>query len=441
MVGKVIGWVCGHLVAVVCVLVVVVSLPVAYVMSGKWGHKVREEIQKKIEGESKKVERQNVSYSLARLSPGMEAVEVNRPPNDRVTDWFGARLEEMRGEGERVTAEALAFNRRGHVVLVEGLFPEPGNSDDRRLKPYEFLRALMGYRKSPSVVDVLMERVNGGVPPDSLRVATKLQDERTRFVADLERKRGPGQNLSEDEQKELTAHLRESRINEYRRQAGRLGLYVDPGMLGEALEIPQSEPATAPPLSHLFEKQWNVWIASDILDAIALANTDERGRPMRVGEAVVKRLLSMKIKLGGTSKWNEFPYEGEETVKDRDGARGEDGLVGVRDEMSLTGRYTHPDNDLYDVVEVRLEVIGDATRLPRLLEAFSETNFMSVLDMDLEAVDVWKDLEDGYVYGDGSIVKATLTIETVWLREWTVPMMPAAFREGIGAKSPAGDEG
>ncbi len=443
MFGKIIAWIKGHLAAVLSIVVIVVVLPTAWFVSSGMGRTTRENLQKKVEAEFKKVDRQNVTYRLPAFEPGMEEVELSRPPNEKVTRWFSDRLAEMQGEVQRVTEEAIAFNKRDHEPLVEGLFPEPTNEDDRRLKPYEFLRLLYSWRGRPSIGERLVQRINGGTPPDPIRVATKLQDERTRFIADLERQRGPGQDLSAEEEEALREHLMRARIGEYERQARRLSVYADPEQINAAIEVPDEEPATPPSLSRLFELQWNVWIAEDILDAIALANTDERGRPMRVNEAPVKRIMDMRINLGGEgdSAINGFYYEGAATVKDRPTARGENGLVGTRDEWSLTGRYSHPDNQLYDVIEVKLVLIVDAERLPKVLDAFPATNFMSVLDLDLESVDVWKDLRDGYVYGSGSILKATMTVETVWLRAWTAPLMPPAFREALGVEGFEGSEG
>ncbi len=439
--GKILAWVKAHLIPVICIAIVVVSLPVAYVFSSNMAKGVKEELQAKVKTEFQKVERQNVSYQLPSFASDMEEVSLSHPPNDAITKWFADHASALEQEAGQVSQAALAFNKRDHQVLVSGMFPEPTNADDRRLKPFEFLRALSGYRGAESVVDRLLGRVNGGSPPDSARVAIGIEEEKTRFIADLERKRGPGQNMSDDEQEAMTAHLREARIDQYRRQAGRLSVYISPEVLLAALEVPETEPANPPAAANLFEKQWNVWIVTDILDAIALANSDERGRPQRIVPvskgslgSVVKRVNSIEARLGGDNYLGYLVYEGEQTTKDRGGQGSPGGLVGTADSWSLTGRLTHTDNQVYDVIDVSMQLIVDVERLPKLLQAFEEINFMSVLDVDLKEVDPWNDLQEGYVYGSGSIAKATIVLETVWLREWTIPLMPTAFREGIGAK-------
>ncbi len=442
MVGKVLAWVKAHLMPVICIVIVCISLPVAYVFSTKMAKRVEGELQSKVKSELNKVDHQRVSYQLQAFTSGGEEVSLSHPPNAALTKWFAEQGELLRAEADLVADEGLRFNKRDHGVLVSGLFPEPTNSDDRRLKPYEFLRVLMGYRSQASVVDALMDRVSGGEPPDPARVAIQIDEEKTRYLAELERQRGPGQSLSTAEQEAMVAHLREARIDQYRRQALRLSVYLDPEVLLTAIEIPDEEPATPPSPASLFEKQWNVWVVTDILDAIALANTDNRGRPQRVvvptssGSlgSIVKRVNSIDVRIGGENLYGSLGYRGDKAVVERQAMGSNAGLAGTADTLSLTGRLSHPDNQVYDVIDVRLDLIVDVERLPRLLRAFEEINFMSVLDVDLEEVDVWKELQDGYVYGKGSIAQATIMVETVWLRDWTAALMPPEFAAGLGVE-------
>ncbi len=67
-------------------------------------------------------------------------------------------------------------------------------------------------------------------------------------------------------------------------------------------------------------------------------------------------------------------------------------------------------------------------RLPKLIDQITKTNFMTVTNVTLEKADPWQDLERGFFYGNEPIVRATLTIETIWFRSWMVPMMPTDLR-------------
>ena len=71
-----------------------------------------------------------------------------------------------------------------------------------------------------------------------------------------------------------------------------------------------------------------------------------------------------------------------------------------------------------------------------------ETNLITVLDMDVREVDLWADLRQGYYYGKAPVVRVDLELETVWHRDWTVPMMPQSVKSALGVvESEASDGG
>ena len=110
-------------------------------------------------------------------------------------------------------------------------------------------------------------------------------------------------------------------------------------------------------------------------------------------------------------------------------------------EVSFTGRGGYPvaPNGLYDVRYARVSVIVDMNRIPELLNAVSTTNFMSVIDLDFEAIDPQEALREGFVFGGDAVVRASLRVETVWLRSWMAEWMPSGVRERLGIPDPAGD--
>jgi hypothetical protein len=83
---------------------------------------------------------------------------------------------------------------------------------------------------------------------------------------------------------------------------------------------------------------------------------------------------------------------------------------------SPTGRESNP---IYDVRHAVLTVIIDSSRIPQLLNALSSVNFMTVIGMDVEDVDEYEALREGFYYGSDDTVSLDLTIETLWLRSWT----------------------
>ena len=52
--------------------------------------------------------------------------------------------------------------------------------------------------------------------------------------------------------------------------------------------------------------------------------------------------------------------------------------------------------------------------------------------MDLTRVEPLVDLREGYDYGDDHVVKASFTLETIWLREWRKAAMPPKVQQALG---------
>lgn len=109
-------------------------------------------------------------------------------------------------------------------------------------------------------------------------------------------------------------------------------------------------------------------------------------------------------------------------------------------QVSITGRSTSPSNPDYDVRNAEIVAVVSSERLAVFLDALSRVNFNTVLQVRLGEVDVKADLERGYYYGNEHVVRATITLETVWLRNWTSPLMPASVKKTLGIVEPAAPE-
>ena len=46
------------------------------------------------------------------------------------------------------------------------------------------------------------------------------------------------------------------------------------------------------------------------------------------------------------------------------------------------------------------------------------------------------ELASGYYYGDDHVSRAQITIETIWLREWTKQWMPPNVKVTVGLEAP-----
>jgi hypothetical protein len=96
---------------------------------------------------------------------------------------------------------------------------------------------------------------------------------------------------------------------------------------------------------------------------------------------------------------------------------------------SITGRIS---NQLYDVVLLDLELIVATDRIDDVLAAFSMPIKTAVLDMQIRPADAYEALDSGYFFGPGSMTRLVLTVETLWLREWTHSHLPDTVLSELG---------
>ena len=98
--------------------------------------------------------------------------------------------------------------------------------------------------------------------------------------------------------------------------------------------------------------------------------------------------------------------------------------------VSFTGRH---DNPLYDVRLVDLVIVVDSAKIPEVLDALARQNFMTVIaPVEVRALDLFTAMRDGYYYGTAPVSELTLTVETIWLREWTAQFMPSELKQALG---------
>ena len=97
--------------------------------------------------------------------------------------------------------------------------------------------------------------------------------------------------------------------------------------------------------------------------------------------------------------------------------------------ITPTGRVS---NSVFDVRHTRLVIDIEWEALPRFIEQLRETNFMTVIGMNLEDIDEYQILrEGGYVYGDADVVRVELIIESLWFRNWTEKLMPTSVKQKL----------
>jgi hypothetical protein len=212
--------------------------------------------------------------------------------------------------------------------------------------------------------------------------------------------------------------------------------------------------------TQMFDWQWQYWIKHDILMGLHEANKPYGS----VVDAPVKRLVALTVLDGplpqapgaaetgparGGSPGGFGPAGGGGRRGGRQPAAPQAGRTGGGPDpsrevpldysVSFTGRT---DNALYDVRIVELVVVVETAKIPEVFDALAGQNFITIIaPVQVASVDLYAAIRDGYFYGPAPVSELTLTLETIWLREWTAQFMPVELKQALGIPTEAGKPG
>lgn len=95
----------------------------------------------------------------------------------------------------------------------------------------------------------------------------------------------------------------------------------------------------------------------------------------------------------------------------------------------FTGRVS---NGIYDVRLADVTFVAETARLPEIFDALARQNFMTVTNVRLAPADPFAAARAGYLFGASPVSQVTMTVESLWFRDWTARHMPAAVRTALG---------
>ncbi len=420
----VLDWIKGHVAVVALAAIILVSLPSAFAVSSVLNRGLRKSREAEVNKDLKDIDAAPVTYTLPPVTPGGEAITHRAAaPNETITRWFREQRQARDAQVGEVVKIAAEINSAGHEMLLQGLFPKPPDADSV-FKRMEFVDLLSGREDVPSVYQRLFDSVHAGPPADPVRIAEELAE-----VSDREKERIKAEfgkdEMTPEQKDEMIRKLVGQRLGRYQQRAKEISFYATMDCLGPHPNPPRrafTDVDRDAALWQCFEWQWDYWVTADILRAIAEANS-ANGRWMPLEQSVVKRVERIRI--------DRLPVGGGENSEETAMAAGP-GQAPLDPNYSITGRRTSKANTLYDVRPMDLEVIVDSSRVIDLINAISRTSFMTVIGCELRTADPRSDLGEGYYYGDDHVMRAKLRIETVWLRSWTVPLMPPELRQALG---------
>jgi len=396
-----------NLLSIIALAIGLIALIVGWIVSSGMTASQIEEVRQDAMRAAGEVNSQQVDYTFSALRPGEEPWSMERvTPNSRMTEIIGERRTALAAQSEQIREAAIEHNRRGKSVLVEGLFPAPEDEQSERIS----LSAQM-VEAWPEAHRTLLGEVDAGGPIDPAQMSARLATQREQIVERILGARA-NQQLSEEEQREINGELTSMRLGLLKSHADGLAVFADTSAFPKLSDIPGDGLVTADRYQTLFwDWQHAFWVHSDIMHAVREANAGSPG----VSAAPVKRIFT--ITLGPA-------YNQPVTTGDLSQPIPEDYS------RSFTGRVGG--NPLYDIRYATIDAIIDLSRLAEIENAFAATNFMTLIDLDYTQINPDLDLGAGYYYGDQSLVRAQMQIETVWLRSWIEPYLPPRVREAMG---------
>ncbi|GEM_PF-743334 len=389
---------------VVLGLIAVVALPVLWYFSSAWNKKLVDQLQTTVNDDVKSVTNVKNVYKLTGLT-GESLLEKNAPINRNLTTAYEEIAKQMLAQSAKVGQTAVDFNKGTgpgeHKILIEGLFPEPANPLEATLKPNQFVAEYV--RRHPQ----MLKAINAGMPPLASEMVQQLAEMQSQKVEQYRQERGTA-DIDSASRKALAEEMLGFRLGRYQSRAAEIQVYADASVFVGTPIQPLEKPLS---LAQSWDYQERFWIHSDILAAIARANGDSRGKG--VPGSIVKRIIRVETDRAAF----EVATDGRPTpvayIAGTDKAPSEFS-------RSITGRFSGPGstNKWYDVRNVKIEIIADSRELPKFIDALAAINFMTLVHADITKAQPLDDLANGFYYGDANVVQATLTIETIWFREW-----------------------
>lgn len=418
-----VAWLKSNIPIVVLVVVMIAAAVVLPILSSGMNEALRKEVASRAAFDAKLNSIQTASHSIDQ--PGQEPITAKGPINPKAIEVAGEFEKRLSEDAAEVRSFILTRNQQDRKQLIDGFFPNPPNGWQNSMQ-FDFYEALQGKYRS------LIEEVGAGTPPPIAEIEAEIRraDElfRTQKLA-----KSATDSLTSEEAAQLRKELQQARLVKYTERAQGLSMYC----WYNTIDTPYWDGVSELSLRGLFDWQWQLWIKQDILRALHDANKNYES----LLQAPVKRVRYLAISPlpapannnGGSaapppSTFGAPAASPEEAAPEAPAAVMVDPKVeAARDySVSYTGRVS---NQLYDVRRVSLGIVVDTARIPEVLDALARQNLMTVIDLKMRPTDAHADLENGFIYGVDITTDLDLTIETIWLREWTAQLMPAEIKQ------------
>ena len=382
------------------------------------------------------LEKTSVDVRAADGSVRTESAYINKALIEELTK----HQEALAADAQGIYQSAVDRNRAGRGVSqdIAEYLPKPKNESARDVN-------LLRENALPLLIkqrDALITLMKMSGPSKSDEALDRVHRAETEHLTGVLMKKQRSEVTDPKELAELNARLVDTRLALITENAAGIEVYLRPGAIlwrdklasakdGDSKAAPAVEFA----LAQLFQFQWDMWVVEDVLKAIQQVNSksDASGKrvPIGVVQAPVKcinRLLVTPIAglvpadaaAGATADASAEAPAGEAIDPKTD--------VAPDFAASINGLRT---NQLFDVRDATLVVVCETTAVPKLVNALSAQNFITVTGLSLVPADTFAAARQGYAFGSQPCSEVTLKLQSVWLRDWTTESMPKGMMTAI----------
>jgi hypothetical protein len=429
-----------NLVSIICGVIAVLAAVAVFVwpLNGYY-ETLKSDAEKRaaVAEKIKSLEKKNRELPIVHLEQKTAQPLGRFPSKDVIKEGQDAR-EKIEKRSAGVYNKAVAINEEPHQPVAANVLPEPRDQTTALKFAQRYADALKALRT---------EVLQAGVPPTQEAFQERADGIWKTLEKELIYVPGNPEPVNKDQIlqkfKVAEAELPQLMQNE---MATKYKMYVDPNAV---FKLPAALPMNrAPDPSDIWWCHIEYWVYRDVCNAIAEVNKNSNS----ILVSPVKNLLVLNV------PWGFFPNQSSVSS----GGGGGGGAVrndagqyvggggGGGDESAAAGTAGPPDptvtvpdgpvnsptrrisNNLYDVVHFDLVVDVEATAVPIFLKTLATNRFITVLEMDMDAVDSQMLKFEGYVYGDRPVVQLKLRCEALFLRQWSMKYMPPAIKRMLG---------
>jgi len=346
------------------------------------------------------------------VEPGAEPEPLNRFPTDQVITAGKAARDTVHNQSDQLLLDAIALNQAGHDLLYSpDILPNPGDH-------------VFDYRSAylDAVQKQLPAALGGVMPPNADEINRRITELHQTEVENKIIKIGQTE-LNRVELENDFAELKAKLPDQLRRESAMKNkLYIDPTALSVNAIMTNVDQKPTP--ADVWYAQFSLWIQKDVASSIIAANNNVPNS--NIQNDAIKRLVQLRVP-GDVNVYVQSP--GATPPPDDPNA------TDPRDfTKSPTGRVC---NDLYDVVQCTLVVEADQRQIPLILRELQRDKLTSVLGIEISPIDAGADDAQGFMYGVAPVVRLSITLESLFMRKWTLPLMPEEVKTELHIAPPA----